>query len=424
MSPFSRIAAGLLASVFVATPLLAQSNPAIPAVNQLGLDLLRGQASANEHGNLLLSPYSIETALAMAFAGADGHTREEMRRVLHLPEDDDAVFGGFSALAKALDGLQEDSRHRAEQAHKHGSVVEPVEINIANRLFAQSGFAFRPAFTTALRKQFGAPLKELDFLHAAEPSRVTINAWVARETHDRIRDLVPAGGIDATTRAVLANALYLRAAWADAFEPDATRSEPFWVGGKTQTDVPTMLQERHFGCEQRSGYTAITLPYVGEELQFVILLPDDRNGLPGLEQRVTPDLLAGCTKLPFRGVILHLPKFKLEPPSLPLGAILRALGMTTAFDQPRGSADFNLMAPRKPDDYLYISEVFHRTWLSLDEKGTEAAAATAVMMFGVTAIPQQPPPPLEVRVDRPFLFAIQHVSSGTCLFLGHLNDPR
>jgi serpin B len=406
-------------------PLSAESNPVTPAVNQLGLDLLRAQVSAGNRENLLLSPYSIEAALAMAYTGAEGRTREEMRRVLHLPGDDAVIFDGFSAFANELGELQAASRRYAEQAPEREDSENPVKINIANRLFAQSGYAFRPAFTAVLREQFRAPLEELDFIHAAEPARVTINAWVARETREKIRDLVPAGAIDATTRAVLANALYLRAAWATAFDPDNTKNERFWVDGKTQTDVPTMLLRKHFGYEKRNGNVALALPYIGGELQFVILLPDECTGLANLAQTITPNALAECAKLPRRDVILHLPRFKLAPPSLPLGALLRGLGMTTAFNQPRGSADFDRMAPRKPDDYLYISEVFHQTWLALDENGTEAAAATAVVVmagFGVAREP--PPPPIEVRVDRPFLFAIQHVPSGTCLFLGRLTDPR
>lgn len=400
---------------FAAVPLLGQPNPVTPAINQLGLDLLRTQASASEQDNLLLSPYSIEVALAMAYTGADGHTREEMRHVLHLPADDAAVLGGFSGLAKDLADLQAASRREAEGG---------IEINIANRLFAQSGFAFQPAFTTALREKFGAPLKELDFKHAAEPSRIAINTWVGHETRERIRDLVPSGAINTTTRAVLANAIYLRAAWANAFDANDTKNRPFWIEGKTRADVPTMLKRSHYGYSKRNGYTALALPYIGGELQFVILLPDERDGIADLERAVTSDLLAGCAKLPQRDVILYLPKFKFEPPSLPLGAALRGLGMTSAFDQPRGSANFDRMAPRKPDDYLFISEVIHKSWLSLDENGTEAAAATAVVVLEALGVAREPPPPIEVRVNGPFLFAIQHVPSGACLFLGRLTDPR
>ena len=396
-----------------------------PAINQLGLELLRAEASAGRSGNRLLSPYSIASALAMAYTGAEGRTRQEMRRVLGLPRDDAAVLDGFAALAGELRELQAASRREAERVRADGATEEAIEISVANRLFAQSGFAFRPAFTAALRERFGAPLDELDFAHAAEPARVTINDWVAHETHDRIRDLVPAGAIGDTTRAVLANAVYLRAPWENSFETDETKSDRFWIEGNRQTDVPTMVQRRHFGYEQRKGYTAVALPYRGGELQFVVLLPDRRDGLAKLERTVTPGLLAACARLPKRDVVLHLPKITLEPAVLPLGAALRRLGLTTAFDEPRGSANFDRMAPRKPNDYLCLSEVFHRTWLSLDENGTEAAAATAVVALSAFAVSSEPPPPpIEVRIDHPFLFAIQHVSSGTCLFLGRLVDPR
>ena len=407
-----------------AIPFFPQTNPVTPAVNQLGLDLLRAPTSTGARGNLLLSPYSIAAALAMAYTGADGQTREEMQRVLHLPVDDSAVLGGFFTLAKELGDMQAFSRRRAEAARKYGGAEEPIEINLASRLFAQSGFPFRPAFAAGLRERFCAPLEELDFAHAAEPARVLINDWVALETHGRVRELVPADGIDATTRAVLANTIYLRAAWATAFEPHSTENDVFWVDGRKQADLPTMLQQRRYGHEQRTGYAALALSYAGGEVQFLILLPDKRDGLADLERALTADLLAGCADLPRREVRLHLPKFKLDPPLLSLGAMLRRLGMATAFDQPRGSANFDRMAPRKPDDYLCISDVFHRTWLSLDEKGTEAAAAAAAIMATRAAFPFQPPQPIEVRVDHPFLFAIQHVPSATCLFLGRLTDPR
>jgi serpin B len=410
--------------IFAAIPAMAQPSPVAPTINQLGLDLLRAQVSASDHGNLLLSPYSIETALAMAYTGAEGRTREEMQRVLHLPADDAAVLDGFSELSKDLADLQAVSRRRSEEDHKYGGGEDPIVINVANRLFAQSGYAFLPAFTATLRDRFSAPLDELDFVHSADPARIAINDWVAGQTHDRIRDLVPSGFIDASTRAVLANALYLRAPWADAFRLTNTKNESFWIDGKTQVDVPTMRQQRWYGYDKRDAYAAITLPYTGGDLQFLILLPDKPDGLATIERSVTLEVLAGCTNLPRRDVILHLPRFKLAPPSLPLSTALRRLGMATAFDEPRGSADFGRMAPRKPQDYLYISEVIHKTWLSLDENGTEAAAATAVVIRAGAMLRTNPPPPVEVRVDHPFLFAIQHVPSGTCLFLGRLEDPR
>ena len=182
--------------------------------------------------------------------------------------------------------------------------------------------------------------------------------------------------------------------------------------------------DKHFGYAKRDGYTAVSLPYAGDDLQFVVLLPDDVNGLRALESKLTSDVLAGCAKLETRDVDLHLPKFKLEPPTITLAEKFEPLGMKTAFDQPPGSANFDKMAPRTPRDYLYISQIFHKTFIAVDEKGTEAAAATAVAMLAGTALRSPPPPPIEVKIDRPFIYAIQHVPSGVCLFLGRLTDPR
>jgi serpin B len=224
------------------------------------------------------------------------------------------------------------------------------------------------------------------------------------------------------TRLVLVNALYLKAPWAEPFQESATKPLPFHAGG-APADVPTMSIQKSFGYTKTNGLTIVSLPYRGNELQFLIILPDDMNGLAKAEAGLTADQLASWAHLPNRDVTLYLPKFIIEPPTLPLGEALQMLGMTTAFDKPHGSANFDRMAPRRPDDYLYISRVFHKTFISVDEKGTEAAAATAVAMARALAM-MRPEPPVEVKVDHPFIFAIQHRASGACLFLGHVANPR
>lgn len=176
------------------------------------------------------------------------------------------------------------------------------------------------------------------------------------------------------------------------------------------------------GYSHDAGVTTIAIPYRGRDLQFVLWLPDAADGLPALEAGLTPAMLASTSRLQSAEVILHLPRFKLEPPSLALAGVLQSLGMKSAFDIPPGSADFTRMASSKPG--LFLSAVFHKTFLSLDEKGTEAAAATAAVMALRALAPVEKMKPVEVRVDRPFLFAIQHRSTGTCLFLGRLSDPR
>jgi len=397
-------------------------NLAAKATNDLAVDLHRQLATADE--NLCISPYSIETALAMTFAGADGDTRTEMARVLHLGSDPGA-FASFSALQHSLEEMSAKTAELVKQSKKFGGPTEPITLNIANRLFAQKGYAFREAFLSLVKQNFGGAFEPIDFVANPVAATQHINKWVADQTRDRIRDLIPRGALDKTTRLVLANALYLKAPWANEFSENATQPEPFHVHGSASVDVPMMRKtDKHFGYAKRDGYTAVSLPYAGDDLQFVVLLPDDVNGLHALESKLTADILAACAKLERRDVDLRLPKFKLEPPTMALAEKFEALGMKTAFDQPPGSANFDKMAPRTPRDYLYISQIFHKTFIAVDEKGTEAAAATAVAMLAGTALRSPPPPPIEVKIDRPFIYAIQHVPSGVCLFLGRVTDPR
>lgn len=390
------------------------------ATNELGVDLHRQLATGNE--NLCISPYSINSALAMTFLGADGETRSEMARVLHFPNGGD-VPASFSALQHSLEQMSAKTADLVKESKKFGGPSEPITLNIANRLFAQKTYHFREAFLSLVKQNFGGAFEPLDFV--ADPAAATqrINKWVADQTRDRIRDLIPGGALDKTTRLVLANALYLKAPWANEFSQNATQSEPFFIGS-APVNVPMMRKTANFGYARREGFTVVTIPYAGNDLQFVVLLPDDINGLHELESKLNADVLAGCAKLEKREVDLHLPKFKLEPPTITLAKQFEALGMKTAFNQPKGSANFDKIAPRTPDDYLYISQIFHKTFIAVDEKGTEAAAATAVAMMAATGLAAPKPTPVEVKVDRPFVYAIQHVPSGVCLFLGRVTDPR
>jgi serine protease inhibitor len=395
---------------------------AAKATNELAVDLHRQLATGDQ--NLCISPYSIEVALAMTFAGADGQTRTEMARVLHLGSDG-AVFGSFAALQHSLEQMSAKTAELVKQSKKFGGPSEPITLNIANRLFAQTGYAFRESFLSLVKQNFAGAFEPIDF--AANPAAATqrINKWVADQTRERIRDLIPGGALDNTTRLVLANALYLKAPWATEFSANATQPEPFFVHGAAPVDVPMMRKtNKQFGYKHGDGYTAVSLPYAGDDLQFLVLLPDEVTGLRALESKLTADTLAQCAKLEKRDVDLRLPKFKLEPPTITLAKQFESLGMKTAFDEPKGSANFDRMAPRKPSDYLYISQIFHKTFIAVDEKGTEAAAATAVAMLAGSALRSPPPPPIEVKVDRPFVYAIQHVPSGVCLFLGRVTDPR
>lgn len=389
---------GLAAAAFGAP---ASARPATEAVNALGCDLL-----ARTAGNALLSPYSIQTALGMTFAGAAGGTRDEMARVLHFGGDEDALHRSFALLQGAVTAADDG---------------DGVTLGVANRLFGQKDYAFRPDFLALTKNVYGAPLQLADFAGDARGETRIINAWVAEQTRDRIRDLLPDTALNALTHLVLVNAVYLKAVWQVPFPAHLTKPAPF-RGASGTFDVPMMNRTGAMGYRKDEGFTVVALPYRGGQLQFVALVPDEGTALESLEAKLAGDALSGFAALPRREVNLFLPKFRMEPPLLQLSDALKALGMRTAFDDPAGSADFDRMAPRKPDDYLCISEVYHKTFMELDEKGTEAAAATAVVMQRLTAM--RPPEPVTVRADRPFLFAVQHVGSGACLFLGRMSDPR
>jgi len=400
---------------------------AATATNQVGLDLYRRLAAGRPDTNLVVSPYSIESALALAYAGADGATRAEMTKALHFPEDNAPLQSAFASLRTALDQVAQRSTGTAVAQRRRGGRVDTIEWHAANRLYGQSGYAFREVFLSLMRDGWAAPFEPLDFRTDAEAARGTINAWVEEQTRNKIRDLIPRGGLTPETRLVLVNALYLKAPWQSPFKKSLTTPQPFHVAGGAPRDTPTMQQTARLGYAAENGLTVVALCYLEDGLQFLILLPDEGRSVDAVAARLTANDFARWAKLgEYSGrqsVSLNLPKFRVEGATVPLGRALRALGVRSAFDEPPGSANFDRIAPRKPDDYLAISEVFHQTFIALDEDGTEAAAATATTMFTLAAH-VSPPESIEVRVDRPFLFAIQHRPSGACLFLGRMIDPR
>ncbi len=389
------------------------------AINEFGLQLHR--RLAKPEGNVCISPYSIQGALAMTFAGADGATRAEMAKVLHFPEGEE-IHASFAALNAALEEVTAKTAKQAAAAGRFGGPSEPITLNVANRLFGQKGAEFRAPFLALLEGTYRAPMEALDFRQSPEEARGRINGWVEEKTRERIRELLKPGMIGKGTRLVLVNAVYLKAPWADEFSGHATAPEPFHVNGGAARPVPTMRTQRQLGYAEQPGFRAVAIPYAGNDVQFLVIVPEKVDGLAEVEKGLTAAGLSQLAKMAGREVFLHLPKIRIEGDGIDLGDELKALGMRTAFDEPPGSADFSRMAPRTPQDYLAISKVVHKTFLALDEKGTEAAAATAVIAIPGSA-PMEPKKPLEVKVDRPFLFAIQHVPSGACLFLGRVGDP-
>ena len=412
-----------LIAIAAAPVLGAETDIAATAVNALGLDLHRQLAASG--GNTCLSPYSIQISLAMAYAGASGTTRDEMARVLHYPDDEAVLDASLAALNDRLAAMQVRSERLATQDNEEDEAQSAYTFHLANRLYGQKGFEFRPEFVALLGTRFRALPEALDFARDPEMAAAQINDWVTAQTHNRILDLVAPGDFGPDARIMLVSALYLKASWSGAFDRVATKRRPFYVSDQTPVDVPTLHKQHYFGYRRLPGFSAVTLPYRGGALQFLVLVPDAKDGLTAVEANLTQESLREFASLPARDVDLYLPKFKLQPAAVQLSAALELLGMKTAFDRPRGSADFDRMAPqRAANGYLYISAVFHKTFIAIDESGTEAAAASsiALMTFGVSA--ERPTPPIVVRVDRPFFYAIQDVSSGACLFMGRVVDPR
>lgn len=380
----------------------AEVSNAADVSNQLGLRLFT--ALGNSEPNLCISPYSITAALAMTYQGSAGVTRSQMASALGFPMEPLELALGFRELDAAL--LPENS--------------EVLTLRRANRLFGQTGFSFREAFLQSVETNFQAPLEETNF--EADPAAATgrINSWVEEITAEKIRNLIPDGAITKDTTLVLVNALYFLAAWDDPFSESSTSEKPFYAASGQQTSVPMMRTNRRLFYQKTDLMEAVTIPYRGGEFQLVILLPSETP--MHLVSALSPSLLKDLTQLPARSVDLSLPKFRLEPPTISLKDALVGLGMPSAFDDPQGSADFDAMAPRRPNDYLYLSNVFHKTFLAIDEKGTEAAAATAVVMMRMSAAVEEPEPPVVVNVNRPFVFLIQHVPSATVLFLGRVSQ--
>ena len=352
-----------------------------------------------QEGNLFFSPYSISTALAMTSAGARGETADQMAKTLCLPVSGEAVHAAYAALQNDLN------------AAGAGGAFELV---VANRLWGQKGYAFLPDFLKLLDTSYGAGLEPVDFAADTEGSRKTINAWIEKQTRDKIKELLKPGVLDAMTRLVLTNAIYFKGKWAEEFDKKATRDGDFYVTPEKKVAAPLMHQTKHFGYFDGGEMHALELAYQGDRLSMVVLLPKAKDGLAGLEASLSAEKLAEWVgKLHRREVRVALPRFKTTA-EFSLGDTLVAMGMADAFDPAK--ADFSGMSGKKD---LFISAVVHKAFVDVNEEGTEAAAATAVVAR-MTAVAEPPP---EFRADHPFLFLIRDTKTGAILFLGRILDP-
>ncbi len=351
-----------------------------------------------QKGNLFFSPYSISTALAMTYAGARGDTEAQMARVLHFELGQEALHPAFAALEAELNAVQGGG---------------DVQLNVANALWPHVDYPFLDAYLDLVKVHYDVSLTTLDY-GDPEPARQQINAWAEEQTRGKIKDLIPTGILNALTRLVLTNAIYFKGNWASQFEEARTKDAPFTVQPGQQVTVPLMTQKLTCGYGEFPELQVLELPYVGEALSMLVLLPRQVDGLASLEAQLTPGALAQWTaRLRQSEVQVYLPRFKVEA-AFRLDDALKALGMVDAFDMEL--ADF---AGMDGTDMLSISAVLHKAFVDVNEEGAEAAAATAVVMTK-RAIPFPQP---VFRADHPFLFLLHENSSGSVLFLGRVVDP-
>jgi serpin B len=379
-----------------------QLEPAVAGLvhgnNDFALSLYR-EIAGRQAGNVLVSPYSISSALAMTYAGARGNTAAEMKTTLRFHLAADRLPIVFGELITQLDGDDEP---------------RPCEFVIANRLWGQKGFGFLPEFVRTCSEYFRAGLAELDFMRDRDAARQTINAWVEQQTNDKIKDLVPPGEIDAQTGLVLTNAIYFKGAWLHPFDASATEPAPFYLTNGATIDTPMMRLTETFPFAAFESFLILQLPYVGQHQSMIILLPTHRDGLAALEEQLCAESLARwLANLSAQSVAVSLPKFKVTAP-VSLKNTLQQMGMRDAFIP--GRADFRGMAAGAR---FCISAVLHKAFIDVDEAGTEAAAATAVVM-SFCALQLAPTPFI---ADHPFIYLIRDDTTGSILFAGRLTDP-
>ncbi len=373
---------------------------AAAAIDGFGLDLYRRLAANG--GNLVFSPASVAIALSMARAGARGDTAAQMDQVLHSV--------GSDANALAIDGLDRALASRTQIVTLEPGVTEDVTLRIANAPFAQRDMHFQSDYLDALAERFAAGVRLVDYKSAAEAARQAINAWVSDQTEQRIPELLDPGILTDATRLTLVNAIYLKAPWETPFDPAATRPGPFTRADGSTISVPMMALQAKLPCGSGAGWQAVELPYVGDSLTLSVIVPDN---LASFEKTLDPPKLDRIvSNLGECQMTLGFPKFGIRT-AVDLNAQLSALGMPLAFDPDR--ADFSGITS---DEQLFISHVVHQANISVDEKGTEAAAATAVVMDTYAAAQ-----PVVLTVDRPFLFALRDKPTGAILFLGRTTDP-
>ncbi|MFN3202036.1 MAG: serpin family protein [Bradymonadia bacterium] len=402
-------------SGFVASSLEREQNPEVvdgdletlvKGQNAFAIDLFH--QVRGEHDNLFFSPLSIHQALGMTWAGARNQTEADMANTLHFDLDQDRLHPAANLLDLELSSRGDVPLCDGPDCPQG----EAFRLNIVNRLWGQAGFGFLDAFLDTLAVNYGAGLQLMDFKADPEACREEINGWVEDQTEERIKDLLPTGSITPSTRLVLTNAIYFKASWSTPFTEGATQDADFTLDTEEVVKVPTMNASQGFMSTTTREYDAVRLPYFGEEMSMLLVAPA-AGLLDDFEDNLTAERLASIVgDLQYNSLDLFVPKFTFET-DLPLTKVLKAMGMEIAFSS---GADFSGM---DGDGGLAITDVLHKAFVGIDEEGTEAAAATAVVV-GETSAPVFTP----MRLDRPFLFFIMDDVTGAVIFMGRMADPR
>ena len=364
---------------------------AASAIGHLADSLYAALVAADPTANIIISPTSIAVALLMALAGARTQTADELATVLGVA-DQRAIPESYRALAASLAAAEADG----------------VTFDMANSMWTQEGYRLLDGYTSTLATSYGVEARQVDFVGDAGGARMKINEWVDTETSHRIPELIGEGVLNDITRLVLVNAMYLKAAWSHEFNPELTRNAPFTTGAGTTVDAPTMPMTEDIDYAESGSWRAVRLPYVGGRFGLVVALPG-----PGEVTAPPAALFDGFSQ---RLVRLALPTFDVEL-ATDLATQVAALGAPTAFDE--DNADFSGITTEEP---LFIGAVIHQANISVNEKGTEAGAATAVAMMAGAA-PGPAPEPVSFVVDRPFSIAVHDSVTGTVLFVGRIADP-
>jgi serpin B len=377
----------------------AGGSAAASGQQQFAVELYQ-QLAHKSNGNLCLSPSSIQMALAMTFAGARGKTAQQMAEVLHFELPADQLHSEFSKLCA----------HLTSSNQRDG-----LELRAANRLWGQSGYEFLPSFLDLTKKYYGAELGQVDFIRQPNAAQRTINGWIAQQTNNRIPSLLSPGAISSDTRLVLTNAQYFLGEWVHPFEKRSVTVAPFHLTAERQVQAPFMMQSERLRYADEREIQILELPYRGTAYSLLVLLPKETDGLKAMEETLSPNRIEELAiKLKSRPVVVYLPSFKSNS-NFDLGSTLSAMGMPSAFSS---SADFSGIATTED---LFLSAVVHEAYIDVNIKGTEAAAATAVVTDAAPAPPKVEP--VTFRADHPFMYIIRDRRDGTMLFVGRLADP-